>query len=77
MNEIRLQCKRMSLVFAGTHTAFYYQHVKIVNMLIKYCEQKMSRLNPDAQPYVPLKQEETETTNNRKVKGRVENHRKS
>ena len=67
----------MSLVFAGPHAAFHHQHVKMVTTLINYCEQNVSGLNPHAQPYVPLKQEETETTNNRKDEGRVENHIKS
>ena len=67
----------MSLVFTGPYAAFHHQCVKMVNMLINYCEQNMSGLNPHAQPHVTLKQEEAETTNNRKDKGRAENHRKS
>ena len=67
----------MSLVFTEPHVAFHHQHVKMVNMLINYCEQNMCGLNLCAQPYVPLKQEETETTNNREDERRVENHRKS
>ena len=54
----------MSLVFAGSCTAFHHQYFKMVDILMHYFEQNMHSLNPSAKPYAPLEQDSKEYENN-------------